>query len=120
MKMLAAYKFTILSACLILVALLLPSSSIPKIPTFFGIDKVAHFLLFLLFTLSYVLEFKRKNKKLPGLLHSTLLVFVFIVVSELLQLLTSSRHFEFMDMVFDAGGATAAFLAIRMVIGPQK
>ncbi len=120
MKKIAAYKFTVISAILILVALLLPSSNFSSMPTFFGIDKVAHFFLFLLFTLSYTLEFRHYNGRLPGILHSVLFVLIFIVTSELLQLLTSSRHFEFMDMAFDAGGAAAAFLATRLGAGSRR
>ncbi|HWR12770.1 MAG TPA: VanZ family protein [Rectinemataceae bacterium] len=120
MKKIAAYKFTIISAALILVALLLPSSSFSSMPRFFGVDKIAHFCLFLLFTLSYTLEFRRLNGKLPGFFHSIVFVLIFIVSSELLQLLTSSRHFEFLDMAFDAGGAAAAFLVTRLGIGADR
>lgn len=119
MKKIVAYKFTLASACLILVALLLPSSSFPKMPSVIGIDKIAHLGLFFLFTLSYVLEFRRKNKNLPGLLHSVFLILIFIVSSELMQLLTSSRHFEWMDMVFDASGAVVAFLAVKAFVKPK-
>ncbi|MFA5852364.1 MAG: VanZ family protein [Spirochaetales bacterium] len=113
MKKIEAFKFTIVSACLIFVALLLPSSSFPKMPSVVGIDKVAHFFLFALFSLSYLLESRRYNGKLPGFLHGILLILAFIVISELMQLLTKSRHFEFLDMAFDAAGALAAFLAVK-------
>ena len=113
MKKIEAFKFTLISACLILVALLLPSSSFPKVPSVVGIDKIAHFFLFMLFSLSYLLEFRRYNGKLPGLLHGILLILAFIVSSELMQLLTKSRHFEFLDMAFDAAGAAVAFISVK-------
>jgi len=116
MKKIEAFKFTIVSACLILVALLLPSSSFPKMPSTVRIDKVAHFFLFMLFSLSYLLEFRRYNGKLPGFLHATLLILTFIVISELMQLLTKSRHFEFLDMAFDTAGAVVAFLAVKAAL----
>ena len=85
-------------------------------PSVVGVDKIAHFFLFMLFSLSYLLEFKRLKGSLPGFLHGILLILVFIVTSELLQLLTKSRHFELLDMGFDALGATAAFFMVRIVL----
>ena|SRR3989339_727445 len=116
----AAYKFTLLSAILILIALLLPSSSMPMLPSVIGIDKIAHFFLFLFFTLSYVLEFRHERGRLPGFLHAVLLVLFFIVMSETLQLFTASRHFELLDMAFDAAGAGAAFIATKVAFGSRK
>lgn len=120
MKKIVAFKFTVLTAALILVALLLPSSSIPRMSSIAGIDKIAHFFLFLLFTLSYLLEFRHDKGRFPGLFHSIILVLVFIVISETLQLFTVSRNFELLDMAFDAGGAAVAFIATRAVLKPQK
>lgn len=113
MKKIAAFKFTILWGVLIIIALLLPSSSFRKAPSFIGIDKVVHFFLFLIFTLAYLLEFRRFSGKLPGYLHSMILVLLFIVCSEVLQLLTPTRRFELLDMVFDASGAALALLAVK-------
>ncbi len=111
-KKLAAYKFTIAAAGLILLALLLPSKSIPKFPSFFGIDKVAHLALFFIFTTSYLLESRRERKVLPSFLHSALFIGLFIVCSELLQLLTSSRNFELTDMAFDAAGTIVSYVLL--------
>ena len=110
----AAFKFTSATALLIIVALLLPSSVYRGAPRFFGIDKIAHFALFFLFAVCYLTEYRRYNGRMPSLPHGILLVVVFILSSELLQLLTATRHFEFMDMAFDAAGAGAAF-AISLI-----
>ena len=110
----AAFKFTSATALLIIVALLLPSSVYRGAPRFFGIDKIAHFALFFLFAVCYLTEYRRYNGQMPSLPHGILLVVVFILSSELLQLLTATRHFEFMDMAFDAAGAGAAF-AISLI-----
>lgn len=115
-----AFKFTTLTAALILVALLLPSSVYRGAPSFFGIDKVVHFSLFLLFTLCYLAEHHRYYGKLPNPPHGVLLVVVFILASELLQLLTASRHFEFLDMTFDALGAGAAFAISILALNTGK
>lgn len=120
MKKIAAYKFTIASACLTLVALLLPSASFSGLPSFLGIDKIAHFGLFLVFTLSYLLEYRREKGKLPFSLQGTLIILVFIVCSEFSQLLTISRNFDWIDMLFDAGGAATAFIAVAAGTRRQK
>jgi VanZ family protein len=105
-----AFKFTFATAVLILVALLLPSSVYRSAPRFFGIDKIVHFALFFLFAICYLTEYRRCNGRFPGLPHGIVLVILFIIASELLQLLTPTRNFEFLDMAFDAAGAGAAFL----------
>jgi VanZ family protein len=104
-----AFKFTSATALLIIIALLLPSSVYRGAPRFFGIDKIAHFALFFLFAICYLTEYRRYNGQMPSLPHGILLVVVFILSSELLQLLTATRHFEILDMAFDAAGAGAAF-----------
>jgi len=116
----SCFKFTILTACLILVALLVPGTTYRSLPSFFGIDKLAHLGLFFLFSLSYSLEYKRAYTRLPAVSHAFGLFLVFVLISELLQLLTSSRHFELTDMVFDIIGASAAYAAVALIGSGQK
>lgn len=118
----AAFKFTTITAALILVALLLPSSVYRGAPRFFGIDKTVHFAMFLLFAFCYLNEYRRYNGRRPSLGHSASFVVVFILATELLQLLTATRHFELMDMVFDAAGAGVAIAisAIAPNIGGKR
>lgn len=120
MKKIVAFKFTLLSGVLIIIALLLPSSSFRKAPTFIGIDKVVHFFLFLIFSLAYLLEFRRYSGKLPGYFHSIAFILLFIIGSEVLQLLTPTRRFEVLDMLFDASGAAVALLAVKAVRSFKK
>lgn len=123
LKKLVSYKFTIAAAGLIVLALLLPSKSIPKFPSFFGIDKLAHFTLFFIFTTSYLLESRHERNAFPSLLHSALFIGLFIICSELLQLLTSSRNFEIADMAFDAAGSLFSLillLSISALFGKSK
>ncbi|MDD3981507.1 MAG: VanZ family protein [Spirochaetia bacterium] len=115
MKKIRAYKFTIASACLIIVALLLPSSSFSTVPSFTGVDKLAHLGLFFAFSLSYILEYQKEKDKTPPFLASILVIILFILASELLQLFTTSRRFEWIDMLFDLAGSLAAFLASSLI-----
>ncbi|MCE5256645.1 MAG: VanZ family protein [Spirochaetaceae bacterium] len=115
MKKVRDYKFTILCACLILVALLLPSSTFRKVPSFFGLDKIAHLVLFFLFALAYMLEYEKVHGRFPQIFLTLALVLSFVIGSEMLQLLTPSRHFELLDMAFDTLGAGIAFAVSRIV-----
>lgn len=114
MRNLITYKFTALSAAVILVALMLPSSSLPSVPSIIGIDKIAHLALFFLFSFAFSLEAKKEKGRLSGLVPRMLIILVFIFGSEALQLLEPTRHFEFADMAFDALGAALALLAARL------
>lgn len=119
-KKLIRFRFTFLSALLIIVALLLPSSSFKRMPSRVGIDKFAHFILFFIFTLAYCLEYRKSTGSLPGFLHGTMIVILFIVGSELMQLLTPTRRFEVLDMLSDATGALAASIVARFLPAPEE
>lgn len=111
MKRLAAYKFTLLSAGIVLTGLLLPAAVFQRAPvTGEGIDKIAHFAMFFIFSLSYLLEYKAARKAPARFLPASAVIAVFIVISEVLQIFTHSRHFDFADMAFDAAGAVFAFI----------
>jgi len=107
---LLAYKFTILAAAAILAALLIPSSSLPKMESPLGFDKVIHFILFFILALTYSLEYRKDRGNRPGFLHGILAISAFIVISEVLQLFTSSRHFEVLDIISGSLGAVGGFL----------
>jgi VanZ family protein len=110
MGMLRNYKFTILCGILILVALLVPSSTYQGMPSFPGIDKLVHSILFFLFALAYMLEYTKFHRRHPRFTAFALTVLCFIVGTETLQLLTATRHFELADMLFDVLGASVAFV----------
>jgi hypothetical protein len=111
MKKLVAYRFTILSAVFILTALLLPAKTFSSVHTQPGVDKLVHMVLFFIFTFAFGQEYRKERKANPGILVEIATVLPFILVSELLQLLTRSRHFELLDMAADALGAAAAIAA---------
>jgi peptidoglycan/LPS O-acetylase OafA/YrhL len=111
MKKIVAYKFTLLTAAIILTALLLPAKTFSSVHSPPGFDKVVHAMLFFLFTFAFGREYRKERKVNPRILVELTTVLPFIVISELLQLLTRSRHFEFLDMVADAVGAAAAIAA---------
>lgn len=113
MVVIKKYKFTILCAVLILVALLVPSSTYQRLPTFSGVDKLVHSVLFFLFALAYTLEYTKFHRRHQRLASFALTVVCFIVGTEVLQLLTATRHFELADMAFDALGASIAFVIAR-------
>jgi VanZ family protein len=97
---------------------MIPSSAIPSVQAPFGFDKLIHFFLFFIFALIYLGDYRNDKKRYPPLVYSIFTMLVFILISELLQLLTRTRHFEFMDILAGAGGAFTA-LAIHYAIHPD-
>lgn len=110
-----AYTRTIVSALVILLALLMPSSAIPSVKTPFGFDKFVHFGLFFIFALIYLGDYRNDKKRNPKLLYSISTILVFILITELLQLLSRTRHFEFMDIIAGVGGAFTALIIARVI-----
>ena len=111
MKKLAAYKFTLLSAALILTALLLPAKTFSAIHAPPGLDKLVHMALFFIFTFAFDQEYRRASTANHRILVEIAIVLPFILLSEILQLFTRSRHFELLDMAADAVGAAVVMLA---------
>ncbi len=109
MKKIMYYKFTIATAVLILVALLLPGSAFRYVPaSFFEVDKLAHMALFFIFTLAFQFEFKAAHGRAPLFWRGSILIILFSAGSEALQLLTSTRSFDPKDMAADLIGASLA------------
>lgn len=116
MKKLWQYKLTVIVILLILVAILMPGDSVPSvgIP---GIDKVVHFGMFFTLTGVYYLEYMLSNKSLPKMLYAILLVGVFAISTEIMQLFAVSRSFDLKDFVIDMIGC---IVAIGIWIGGSK
>lgn len=120
MNMLKRYRFTCASAVLILVAFLMPGSAFKTVPrSLLELDKLAHLALFFIFTLSFQLEYRAERGQAPSFWFGASVVGVSTAGSELLQLATSTRSFDFVDMAYDVAGALVA-LASAAVITAAK
>ena len=120
MRIIKRYRFTCASAALILVALLLPGSAFRSMPrSLLELDKLVHLALFYIFTLSFLLEYRAERGRAPALWFGAMVVGIFTMGSELLQLTTSSRSFDFMDMAYDVAGALFA-LATSAAVAAVK
>lgn len=109
------YLATILVTILILVAVLLPGSKIPSVG-FQGIDKLAHFTLFYLWSLAIRFDFGSGFKWLVGFLAGL----TFSYLTEVLQLLVEGREYDYYDVLADAIGLgigllTGAF-ALKIIV----
>jgi hypothetical protein len=114
------YKFSILIALAILVALLIPSATFTKISSPAGMDKLVHFGLFFIFTLVYIFEFKKEKHKFPGFQHGAFIAFGFVIASEMLQLLSRSRHFELLDVTAGILGSATVFAVFKLLAIMKK
>lgn len=115
-----AYKFSILIAFAILAALLLPSSAFSRISSPLGFDKAVHFGLFFIFTAVYISEYKVSKHKFPSFHRGALTAFGFVIASELLQLLSRSRHFEPLDVLAGMFGSATVLAIAKLFFNKEK
>lgn len=104
------YLATTFSVVLILVAVLLPGSSLPSL-SLAGIDKLVHFSLFTMWTLAVMHDFEKRKwgwVLLAGI--------AFSVLTEFLQLVVEGRTFDTYDMLADAIGITFGLLTGQPVL----
>lgn len=96
-----AIKKSFFFAYLALITLLsvMPSSNFPKIPLFAHADKVAHFLMYLVFSFLFLWAWQPHIKK-TKLLIPLCIVAIWGIFMEIVQkLLTLNRQFEVLDIV---------------------
>ncbi len=93
---------TIAAVILILVAVLLPGSTLSDVPGIPGLDKLAHLVLFLMLAVALHLDFNLSDGRRIGI--ATVAVLAFAALTETLQLMVEGRSAEFSDMVADMSG----------------
>ena len=100
---------TVLVVMLILVAVLLPGSSLPEAPGIIGFDKLVHFAMFLTLAIAVELDFKPVG--LRSMLLVVFLALAFSAITEALQLLVEGRAAEMLDMLADMAGFGVGLVA---------
>lgn len=111
------FSFTLIWTGLIFLACLIdPSPMVEDLPPMFGIDKVAHFVLYFVLIGLFLWEYNARrwkgNKKDAKKLFwfSLLISCILGAVVEYLQSLTAYRGMDEMDLVADIVGALFAYL----------
>lgn len=109
------YLATTFVTILILVAVLLPGSKIPAVG-FQGIDKLAHFTLFYLWSLAVRFDFSTNFKWVVTFIAGL----VFSYLTEVLQLLVEGRAYDYYDILADSIGLSIGLLTgsfvLRMIL----
>lgn len=108
MMKLIKYKFTICTAIFILILLLMPTSDFDDgtvsfwdmIPCF---DKIVHLCMFGFLSVVFVAE-RYVNKICEYAVLNIIILFVFAVITEILQKLTGYRSFDILDILADTSG----------------
>ena len=93
------YPATIFTTILILVAVLLPGSNLPDVDIV-GIDKLAHFTLFTMWSISVRRDAGPAFRWIICLIAGVL----FSLFTEVLQILVEGRSFDWYDLIADAAG----------------
>ena len=103
------YLLTIIMTVIILVAISWPGSHLPDIKIV-GFDKIAHFCIFLAWTVAVVHDF---NAKWYIALAAALLL---ALLTEVIQLKVEGRTFDLYDLLADAIGATVGLACSAFII----
>lgn len=117
------YSLSILWAIIVLAGCLIdPRPFTEDLPPIFGLDKVAHFLMYFILAGLFLWEynhrqFKGEASKAKQLFWAILLIScIYGGLIEYLQGLTSYRGMDEMDLVADVAGALFAYLFYFIVI----
>ncbi len=104
-----------LVTALILVAVLLPGSSLPDSPSIPGFDKMVHSVMFLTLAVAMHLDFKLEGKR--RLITALVVGLAFSALTEALQLLVDGRASELFDMLADMAGFIVGIIARSPLVG---
>ncbi len=107
------YFFTASITLSMIVLLLVPLSTLPKIHSpLFPVDKLVHLILFMTWMLSFLLETKQRLSIL-----SIFIIGICLALStELLQLATKNRQFDIFDAMYDATGLLAGLWVYGAIV----
>jgi len=105
------YWPTIGTTLLILVAVLLPGSKMPSIDVV-GIDKIAHFTLFFIWSVAVRYDFTPNFKWFVGWIIGA----IFSASTELFQIYADGRSPDVFDVLFDTLGLTVGLMVGAKII----
>jgi len=116
MALLKLYKWTIASAAIVLILLMLPSQVFPKAPRSpFELDKLVHAILFGAVTAIFCGEHRAWKKINPPFFLSFFIFGIFALITEASQLFTRTRHYDLLDLRADLAGIASALLIMRII-----
>lgn len=109
--------FAIVLTILIILLSLMPSRSVPEIEIK-HLDKLVHIAMYFVLTISYVLSFREYDKPVIMAFSGAFLVGV---LTEVMQYkFTSSRFFDFFDIIANTAGSFFAILFFKIYLYPRK
>jgi VanZ family protein len=104
-------KFTILASTLIIIAVLLPGSTIPEVG-FGGVDKLVHFVMFF----SWAIACRLDRKSHFNAWIAAVLGIAFSLLTEVLQIMVEGRTFDAYDITADVVGLVAGLLLSKPIV----
>ena len=102
----------IIYALVMIIGAIIPNPS--AIPVFSGNTKYFHFLGFIVLTIMVFKTFELYKFKRKSML-SIIMLIVFIILTEVLQLFISTRHFAYTDMLIDFFGCLIGWGIYRWI-----
>ena len=102
---------TAIVVVLILIAVLMPGSTLPRGPQIPGFDKIVHFAMFFALALAVRFDFRPIGGR--RLLVALAVAAAFAAITELCQLFVPGRSCDVFDLLTDVAGFVAGLLAQR-------
>lgn len=107
---------TVLTILIVLLSLM-PSRNVPEIEIK-QLDKLVHFVMYFVLTVSYGLSFKGFAK--PGLMAFAGAFLVGVLTEVMQYKFTSSRFFDVFDIIANTAGSFFAILYFKIYLYPRK
>ncbi len=108
------YKYTSVVSIVILAALLMPPSSIPKVGMP-NVDKLVHFGMFAFLAIVLCGETYLYDKQLPPAYKAMISLSIYAVLTESLQYLSGYRMFDVMDIIADVIGVAFGIALANLI-----
>ncbi|WP_054743553.1 VanZ family protein [Cellulosilyticum ruminicola] len=123
MQFIKKYKFTIIVAIIILVAILMPASDIPSVGIPY-MDKLVHCSMFGGLVFVFYCEYYYQYNKYPKEWYVIIIVALYAALTEVLQLFIEGRSCDFLDWMTDCIGMFLAigifYIGIKIYITKHK
>jgi VanZ family protein len=116
------WKSALLVLCIVYLSLASPSGfeKIP-VPTFEGADKIVHFLMYLLLTIVFFVDFRKSRQHLHIFVQCAVFPFLLGGLMEILQWqFTAHRSGDYFDLLADVAGIAAGYLLMKTLIFRKK
>ena len=111
--------FTILWGIMILILCLMPANDLPKVEKIPNLDKIVHFTLYFVLSVSALITLKLLRSKINRFLVITGFFLASLVIEILQAILPFNRSFSLLDLTANLAGLATGWLLYRYVLSDK-